>query len=160
MSSTSVISKTSVYANITIDNHVLEQVHSFIYLGGTIIDEGSTSEKDVKRRIGLAHGAMQALNPIWISKHISTTTKVSLYKVLVLSIALYSAETWTLKAKDLRRLNTFEMSCLRRILGVSRKHRLRNEHIRSALELDIPIQERIHTKRLPDEQHTLPQNCP
>jgi predicted DNA binding CopG/RHH family protein len=142
-----VISKEPKNVNIKIAEHSLEQVKSFVYLGGAIY-HNARCEQDVRRRIGLAHGAMQSLNTIWIAKDISPTTKVSLYQTLVLSIVLYSAETWTLKAKDLRRLNTFEMSCLRKILGVSRRDRLRNDFIRNSLGLNYTILDKIHQKRL------------
>ena len=83
--------------------------------------EDGTCQSDVKRRIGLALGAMHALHPIWRAKDISNHTKIALYRSLVLSIVLYAAETWTLRKRDQNRLLSFEMSCLRRILGISRR---------------------------------------
>ena len=48
------------------------------------------------------------------------STKRNIYKVVVLSILLYGAETWTIKAPDLRQLTTFHNRCVRTIFGVSR----------------------------------------
>ena len=112
-----VISRDKVQIDIKIDGKTLEQVENFIYLGG-VISEVPSSESDIKRRVGLAMGSMQKLNPIWKSKDIRNSTKLELYKVLVLSIASYGAETWTLKKTDEQRLRVFEMACLRKILGV------------------------------------------
>ena len=57
-----VISKESMKINIKIDVTELEQVDSFVYLGG-VITEKSSSEGDIRRgRIGLAMGIMQKLN--------------------------------------------------------------------------------------------------
>ena len=39
---------------------------------------------------------------------------------MIISILLYGAETWTLKALDVRRLTVFHNHCVRTILGVSR----------------------------------------
>ena len=71
-----------------------------------------------------------------------------LYRVLVLSILLYGAETWTLKREDENRLMTFEMMCLRRIMGVSRLDRIRNTTIRKTLDMEFTILDRISLKRL------------
>ena len=93
-----VISKDNTKINIKIDDKVLEQVDSFIYLGGVITNMAS-SEGDIKGRIGLAMSIMQKLNSIWKSSEITTLTKLEIYRFLVLSIATYGCETWTLKKK-------------------------------------------------------------
>ena len=82
------IGRNSTQINTQIENHTLEQVKSFIYLGGQI-DEDGTSQNDVKKRIGLALGAMHTSHPIWRAPNISNQ----------LSIVLYAAETGTLKKK-------------------------------------------------------------
>ena len=142
-----VVSKEPEQMNITITSQTLVQVKSFTYLGG-VMTENALSDQDIKRRIWLAYAAMNTLNSIWTAKDITIPTKVTLYQTLVLSIVLYGAETWTLKAADERRLNTFEMSCLRRIMGVSRRDRLRNYHIRATLGINTSIHDRIHIRRL------------
>ena len=52
-----------------------------------------------QKRIGLAMGGMQKLTSIWKSKEITTKTKIELYRVLILSIATYGSESWTLKKR-------------------------------------------------------------
>ena len=96
---------------------------NFVHLGGTIPENGSSTE-DIKTRIQKAGTAFQRHNSIWASKDISKSTKIQLYQTLILSILLYGAETWTTKKEDENRLNVFEMSCLRRILGVSRLEKI------------------------------------
>jgi len=48
------------------------------------------------------------------------SAKRNVYKAVVLSIQLYDAEMWTIKAPDLRRLTTFHNYYVWTILGVSR----------------------------------------
>jgi len=67
---------------------------------------------------------------------------------MVLSILLYNAETWTLTEDLNKRLRAFEMSCLRRIAGVTRQDRVRNEVIRSNLKMKRDIVERVELRRL------------
>ena len=52
------------------------------------------------------------------------------YQVLVMPVLLYGAECWTMRKEDERRLLTMEMSCLRRMPGVTRLDRIKNEEIR------------------------------
>ena len=47
------------------------------------------------------------------------STKRNVYKAVVLSILLYGAATWVIKAPDLRHLTTFHNHCVHSILGVS-----------------------------------------
>ena len=44
---------------------------------------------------------------------LSILTKRAVYKATVLSVLMYGAETWTLKAKQVRRLTTFHNKCVR-----------------------------------------------
>ena len=46
-------------------------------------------------------------------------TKTKVYQACVLSTLLYGSESWTLYTRQERRLNTFQLRCLRRILGIS-----------------------------------------
>ena len=122
-------------------------MENFVYLGGTIAEDGTCGE-DIKTRVRKAGAAFQRLNNIWTSKNISKQTKMQLYQSLILSILLYGAETWTTKKDDENRLNVFEMSCLRRILGVSRLDKIRNSHIKQSLNLNTTVTDRVSTKRL------------
>jgi len=49
--------------------------------------------------------------------------------VLVRSVLMYNSETWTLMQTQENRLRVFEMSCLRRIAGVTRRDRIRNKEV-------------------------------
>ena len=142
-----VISKGKCELSITINNSRLKQVEDFVYLGGTIADNGS-STNDIKTRIRKAGAAFQRLNSIWTSKNINNHTKMQLYQTLILSILLYGAESWTMKKDDKNRLHVFEMTCLRRILGVTRLDKIRNTKIKESLNLDQDVLNRIVVKRL------------
>ncbi|XP_038050870.1 uncharacterized protein LOC119724021 [Patiria miniata] len=141
------ISKKKIDLYITIGGTQLKQVEEFTYLGGKISESG-TCTKDIQHRIGKALGAVQVLHNIWRSKEITNPTKVELYKVLIQSILLYGAETWTLKKVDENRLLTFEMMCLRKILGVTRLDKIRNTSIRQTLGVKNTITELVAKKRL------------
>ena len=50
-----------------------------------------------------------------------------LIKCYIWSMALYGAETWTLRAADQKYLESFEMWCLRRMEKISWTDHVRNE---------------------------------
>jgi hypothetical protein len=52
-----------------------------------------------------------------------------LVKCYIWSIALYGAETWTLRAVDKKHLECFEMWCWRRIEKISWTDHVRNEEV-------------------------------
>ena len=91
---------------------------------------------------------MQSLSCIWKSNDISNNTKTRVYETLVLSILLYNSETWTLREADKGKLRVFEMDCLRKIQGITRRDRKRNDDIRRELGMEIDGVQRIQKKRL------------
>ena len=118
-----------------------------MYLGGLINEQG-TSDSDVLNRIGLASNAMRRLESIWKAKDIGPRTKVRVYSSIVLGVLLYNAETWTRTADIQRRLRTFKMSCLRRILGVTCLACMRNTDVMDRLNVKQDIVQRLQTRRL------------
>ena len=51
---------------------------------------------------------------------------------------MYGAETWTVTQKDLRKLKTFQMKCLRDIMVVSRWDQICNDSILESTG-EVPI---------------------
>ena len=141
------ISKRKTDLNIVVQGYKLKQVEEFVYLGGKFDEEGN-SIPDVQRRIDIACDALKRLSKRWRALDISASTTVKVYETMVLSILLYNTETWTLTEELNRRLRVLEMSCLRRIAGVTRYDRIRNEVTRSNLMLRSDIIEKVNLKRL------------
>lgn len=130
---------------IRIEGEEVQNVGEFVFLGSML----PSTTMDVNRRIALASSAFGRLRrTVWTRRDISRKLKIRLYKSLILPIAIYAGETWTLKAEDARRLEVFEMRCLRAILGVTRRERLTNEYIRRELEMTETITDVVRKKRL------------
>ena len=74
---------------------------------------------ELNTRIGKAATAMARLTKrVWSNAMLTTNTKMRVYQACVVSILLYGSESWTLYSRQERRLNTFHMRCLRKILGI------------------------------------------
>ena len=49
-------------------------------------------------------------------------------------VLLYGGESWPARGQDIRSIGAVEMKCYRRIMGKTRRERIRNERIREALK--------------------------
>ena len=101
--------------------NTVKATESFTYLGSAT-DSSGRSSHDVHHRIGLASSVMDRLYNIWRQPRLSLSTKLRLYNVYVVSVLLYSCETWVSLQSDERRFEAFHMTCHRRILGVRWHH--------------------------------------
>ena len=114
---------------ISISDHELEVVHDFVYLGSTISDSLSLN-LEISRRIGKAATSMSRLSKReWTNGKLTEHTKIQVYGACVLSTLLYGSESWTLRAQQERKLNTFHMRCLRRILHITWQDRVTNNSV-------------------------------
>ena len=116
-------------------------------MGGEITSDGR-HEQDIKKRAAKGLQTMGRLRHIWNAKEIKISTKIQIYSTIIVPQMLYGSETWILKRADENRLLVAEMSCLRKILGVSRLQRIRNEDIRKRLGMKETIIDKIRTRRL------------
>jgi hypothetical protein len=88
-------------------------VESFQYFVGILRnDERCTCE--IKSRIAMANAAFNKKRALFIST-LDLKMRKKLVKWYIWSIALYGAETWTIRAVDQKHLESFEMWCWRRM---------------------------------------------
>ena len=76
----------------------------------------------------MAKAAFNKKNNLFTSK-LDLNLRKKLVKCYVWSMALYGAETWTLRATDQKRLESFEMWCWRRMEKISWTDHVRNEEV-------------------------------
>ena len=75
------------------------------------------------------YSVMASVSNVLKSRHLSILTKIRIYQALVTSVLLYTAETWTVLASDLKTLEAFHMKCQRQIRQVNWQQFIRNEEI-------------------------------
>jgi len=92
---------------------------------------------------------------------LSMPTKMRLNKSLVISVLLYSSETWSLTKADERRLEAFHMNCQRRILGIRWFYFVTNASVTSQTG-EEDMASRIRRRRLSFSGHVrrLPKATP
>ena len=80
-------------------------------------------------------------------------------KCYVWSIALYGAETWTLRAVDQKHLKSFEMWCWRRMEKISWTDHVRNEEVLLRVKEQRNILHKIRKRKANWIGHILRRNC-
>ena len=108
---------TPVEPNISIDDTPLANVDSFKYLGSIISNDGSLN-KEIRSRISKASQALGRLRAKVFNHHnICLSTKLKVYRAVVLTSLLYGCETCTLYRRHVKQLENFHKRALRSILG-------------------------------------------
>ena len=80
-------------------------------------------------------------------------------KCYVWSMALYGAETWTLRTTDQKRLESFEMLCWRRMEKISCTDHARNEEVLLRVREQSNILHEIRKRKANWIGHILRRNC-
>jgi hypothetical protein len=144
---TMVFGQEEITEELEIGDRKIENVTEFVYLG-SLLTWDNDCNKEIKRRIARATGAMAGFKTIWNSKYISTETKIGIIRTCVMSVLMYACETWTLRKQDKDSLLAFEMKCYRRILHVRWQQRIKNVEIRRRVGNNKNIVQLIMERKL------------
>ena len=122
-----------------IDGETVETVSDFILGGSQITADGDCSH-EIKRHLLLVRKVMSNLDSIFKSRDITLPTKVCLVKAMVFPVVMYGYESWTVKKVERRRLEAFELWCLRRLLRVPWTARRSNQSILKEISPGISLE--------------------
>uniref|UniRef100_A0A146KQ35 RNA-directed DNA polymerase from mobile element jockey n=1 Tax=Lygus hesperus TaxID=30085 RepID=A0A146KQ35_LYGHE len=158
---TMVISRQRSRHEIRAKGRVLDQVREFKYLGVMISEDGKLTN-EINARVAAAGKLYQAVNSKFLRKReVTDRTKVSVYKSTYVPILTHSCESWATTSKTESRIQAAEMRYLRRVVGATRRDRIRNTTIRSSLNLE-PLSGRVrrhqlswfgHVQRMPEARY-------
>jgi hypothetical protein len=105
------------------------RVPYYSYLGQKLSFQRS-SEKEIKRRIGLAWKRFWSLKFILTDKYQNVSLKTEALEKCVIPVLLYGSQTWSLTSKQRQMLRSCQRRMESKILGDSLKDRKKNEEIR------------------------------
>ena len=83
----------------------------------------------IKGHLLLGRKAMTNLDSVLKSRDITLPTKVHIIEAIVFPVVMYGCESWSIKKPESRRIDTFELWCWRRLLGVPWTARKSNQPI-------------------------------
>ena len=116
------IQKTKIMASgpissCQIDGGKVEIVRDFIFLGSKITQDSACSH-EIKRCLLLGRKAMTNLDSVLKRRDNTLVIKVYIVKAMVFPVVMYGCESWTTKIAECRRIDAFELWCLRKLLRV------------------------------------------
>jgi len=133
-----------VRTKIVIDNKIIEQVNLFNYLGNMIFYEG---ELDSDNKLNNFLKITGILNNVFRPQKTLKKTRIKLYNTLALPFLLYGSKTWTIKARDTRRITAAEMKYMRRTVGYTWTDYKTNAQIAKELKITSILDKLLEYKR-------------
>jgi hypothetical protein len=110
---------TGVSQNIKLDNSSFERLEQFQYLGVTATDQNS-SPGETKGRFKAGNACYHSVQNLGSSSLLSKKLNIKTYRTIILPVAMYRCETWSLTLREERRMRVFENRVLRRIFEPKR----------------------------------------
>jgi len=132
-----------VRTKIVIDNKIIEQVNSFIYLGNISYEK----ELDIDNKLYNYFKITGIINNVFRPQKPLKKTTIKLHNTLALPVLLYGSETWTVKARDARRITAAEMKYMRRTAGYTCTDYRTNAHIAKESEITPVLDKLLEYKR-------------
>jgi len=151
------ISRQLLPIKIIVDQKQLENVESFKYLGSILTNDGRCT-CEIKCRISMAKAQFNKKRTLFTST-LDLELRKKLVKCYIWSIALYGAETWTLRAMDQKHLESFEMWCWRRMEKIIWTDHVRNEEVLFRVKEQRNILHEIRKRKTNWIGHILRRNC-
>ena len=97
-----------------IDSSIFERVEEFKYLGTTLTNQNYIAD-ETKSRLRSGNAWYHLVQNILSSRLLSKNLKIKIYRTIILPVALYGCETWSLTRRVERKLRGFGNMVLRRI---------------------------------------------
>ena len=127
---------------VRLNGELLEEVDVFKYLGAHVAADGSM-EVEVGKKVVEGSKVLGAVKGVLKGRSMSMEAKRSIYEGVIVPTVTYGAETWSLREAERRRLDVFEMKCLRSMVGVTRMDRVRNEVVRERTGVGEALSSRV-----------------
>ena len=117
------------HVHVTINGETVHYVSEFLYLG-QIMAIHNRQTREVDRRIQNSWKAFWKLKNYLLSRNIQLNLRRRLFDMCILPVMTYGAQTWSLTARQEEKLRVAQRAMERRMLGITRRDRIRNEEIR------------------------------
>ena len=99
------------------------------------MQESGDCEKEVKKRVQAEWNGWRRVSGVISSMRLPAREKGKMYSSVVRPAMVYGLETVAVTKKQVEEMEVTEMKMLRFTMGVTRKDKIRNEHIRSTLKV-------------------------
>ena len=111
------------------------RVKEFKYLGSTVQESGGC-EREVKKRVQAGWNGWRRVSGVICDRRLPARVKGKVYSSVVRPAMVYGLETVAVTKKQVEEMEVAEMKMLRFTMGVTKKDKIRNEHIRSTVKVE------------------------
>jgi len=98
------------------DNNSFERAEEFKHLGKTLTNQNNI-RVEIKSKLKSENACYHSVQNLLSSSLLSKNLKIKIYRNIILPVAFYGCQTWSLTLREERRLRVFENRALRRIFG-------------------------------------------
>ena len=98
-----------------------------------MVQESGGCEREVKKRVQEGWNGWRRVSGVICDKRLPARVKGKVYSSMVRPAMVYGLETVAATKKQVEEMEVAEMKMLRFAMGVTRKDKIKNEHIRRPL---------------------------
>ena len=113
----------------------MPRVKEFKYLGSTVQGSGGC-EREVKKRVKAGWNGWRRVSGVIDERRLPDRVKGKVDSSVVRPAMVYGLETVAVTKKQVEEMEVLQMKMLRFAMGVTRKDKIRNEHIRSTVKVE------------------------
>ena len=100
------------------------------------MQESCGCEREVKKRVQAGWNGWKRVSEVICDRRLPARVKGKVYSSMVRPAMVYGLETVAVTKKQVEEMEVAEMKMLRFAMGVTRKDKIRNEHIRSTVKVE------------------------
>ena len=101
------------------------------------MQENGGCEREVKRRVQTGWNEWIKVSGVICDRRLPARVKGKVYSSVVKPTIVYGLETVAVTKKQVEKMEVAEMKMLRFAMGVTREDKIRNEHIRSIVKIEL-----------------------
>ena len=119
---------------VKMEDAKVPRVKEFKYLGSTVQKSGGY-EREVKKRVQAGWNKWRRVSGVICNRRLPAGVKGKVCSSVVRPAMVYGLETVAVTKKQVEEMEVTEMKILRFAMGVTRKDKIRNKHIRSTVKV-------------------------
>ena len=120
---------------VKMEDTKVPRVKEFKYLG-SMVQESGGCKREVKKRLQAGWNGWRRVLGVICNRRLPARVKGKVYSSVVRPAMVYGLETMAVKKKEVEEMEVADMKMLRFATGVTRKDKIRNEHIRSTVKVE------------------------
>ena len=120
---------------VKMEDAKVPRVKKFKYLGSTVQESGDCENK-IKKRVQPGWNGWRRVSGVICDRRLPARVKEKVCSSVVRPAMVYGLETVAVTKKQVEEMEVAEMKMLRFAMGVTRKDKIRNEHIRGTVKVE------------------------